>query len=158
MEPRKRPDWVTYNLQMARHVATRSTCDRKHVGCVIVDSHNNIASVGYNGSPRGASHCDGIGHLMVGNNCVRTIHSEMNAIGSAARRGVSLDRATAFVTALPCFNCIKALYAAGVHRVYYGETHNALAWGWPVDPDDEAAIGMLFPGIQINFRDMSKFE
>jgi dCMP deaminase len=38
-------------------VATRATCDRKHVGAVIVQD-KEIVSTGYNGSLSGQPHCD----------------------------------------------------------------------------------------------------
>ncbi len=49
--------WDEYFMQICDIVAARATCDRKHVGAVIVrDRH--ILSTGYNGSIPGASHCD----------------------------------------------------------------------------------------------------
>lgn len=52
-----RPSWDQYFMDMAEHVSTRATCDRKHVGAVLVKSHRFVAS-GYNGSIPGAPHCD----------------------------------------------------------------------------------------------------
>jgi len=45
----ERADWNTYFMSIARQVATRSTCGRKHVGAVIV-REKRILSTGYNGS------------------------------------------------------------------------------------------------------------
>ena len=50
-----RVDWHTYFMNIARQAATRSTCDRKHVGAVIVRD-KTILSTGYNGSIRGLPH------------------------------------------------------------------------------------------------------
>ena len=58
-----RVDWHTYFMNIAKQAATRSTCDRKHVGAVIVRD-KTILSTGYNGSIRGMPHCDEVGHLM----------------------------------------------------------------------------------------------
>ena len=71
-------------MAIAREVATRSTCDRKHVGAVIVRD-KLILTTGYNGSVRGLAHCDDEGHLIEDGHCVRTIHAEANAIVQAAR-------------------------------------------------------------------------
>ena len=60
----ERVSWKTYFMNIAKEVATRSTCDRKHVGAVIVRD-KTILSTGYNGSIKGLKHCDDIGHEMV---------------------------------------------------------------------------------------------
>ena len=59
-----RPSWDEYFMAIARVVATRSTCDRKHVGAVIVRD-KMILTTGYNGSIRGLGHCDDEGHLLL---------------------------------------------------------------------------------------------
>jgi deoxycytidylate deaminase len=51
-----RPSWDEYFMQIARDVATRATCLRRHVGAVIVRDRR-ILSTGYNGSPPGMPHC-----------------------------------------------------------------------------------------------------
>ena len=107
-------------MAIAREVATRSTCDRKHVGAVIVRD-KLILTTGYNGSVRGLSHCDDEGHLIEDGHCVRTIHAEANAIVQAARNGVRIDAADIYVTASPCFGCFKLIANAGLKRIVYGE-------------------------------------
>jgi dCMP deaminase len=107
-------------MQIAKQVATRSTCDRKHVGSVIVRD-KVILSTGYNGSIRGLEHCDDVGHLMDSGHCVRTVHAEANAIVQAARNGVALAGAEIYVTASPCFSCFKLIANAGIVCVHYGE-------------------------------------
>ena len=116
----KRADWNTYFMNIARTVATRATCDRKHVGAVIV-RNRVILSTGYNGSIRGLPHCDDVGHLMEDGHCVRTMHAEANAIVQAARNGVALESAEIYVSASPCFNCFKLIANAGIRKIYYGE-------------------------------------
>jgi len=117
---KRRADWHTYFMRIAQVVATRSTCDRKHVGAVIVRD-KTILSTGYNGSIRGLPHCDEVGHLMENGHCVRTVHAEANAIVQAARNGVRIEGAEIYVTASPCWNCFKLLANAGIRRIYYGE-------------------------------------
>ncbi|RMG47656.1 MAG: deaminase [Acidobacteria bacterium] len=117
---RARADWNTYFMNIARQVATRSTCDRKHVGAVIVRD-KTILSTGYNGSIRGLAHCDEVGHLMENGHCVRTVHAEANAVAQAARHGVCIDGAEIYITASPCWICFRLLANAGIRRIYYGE-------------------------------------
>lgn len=116
-----RRDWHTYFMDIARVVSSRSTCDRKHVGAVIVRD-KAILSTGYNGSIRGLPHCDEDGHDMdEGNHCVRTVHAEANAIVQAARHGVRIEGADIYVTASPCWSCFKLIANAGIRRIYYLE-------------------------------------
>ncbi len=115
-----RASWDEYFMNIAREVATRSTCDRKHVGAVIVRD-KTILSTGYNGSVRGLPHCDEIGHMIVDGHCVRTIHAEMNAIIQAAKNGTSIDGAAVYVTASPCWSCFKSIANGGIKRIVYGE-------------------------------------
>ena len=117
---RTRANWDEYFMRIAVEVAGRSTCDRKHVGAVIVRD-KAVLSTGYNGSVRGASHCTEVGCLMENNHCVRTVHAEANALVQAARHGVLLEGAEIYVTASPCFSCFKLIANAGIRRIFYGE-------------------------------------
>lgn len=120
MAERRRASWDEYFMAIAREVATRSTCERKHVGAVIVRD-KMILTTGYNGSIRGLPHCDDDGHMMEEGHCVRTVHAEANAIVQAARNGVRLDGAHIYVTASPCFGCFKLIANAGLQRIVFGE-------------------------------------
>ncbi|HXF62656.1 MAG TPA: cytidine/deoxycytidylate deaminase family protein [Caldilineaceae bacterium] len=113
-----RPTWDEYFMDIAFAVAERSTCDRAHVGSVLVRDRR-ILTTGYNGAPAGLPHCDDVGHLMVDGHCVRTLHAEQNAIIQAALHGVSIEGATAYVTHQPCLTCAKMLINAGIRRVVY---------------------------------------
>ena len=117
---RERASWDEYFMNIAREVATRSTCERKHVGAVIVRD-KTILSTGYNGSVRGLPHCDDEGHMMEDGHCVRTIHAETNAIIQAAKNGTAIDRATIYVTASPCWPCFKTIANAGIGKIVFGE-------------------------------------
>jgi dCMP deaminase len=107
-------------MNIARQAATRSTCDRKQVGAVIVRDRT-ILSTGYNGSIRGMPHCDEAGHLMENGHCVATIHAEANAILQAAKNGVMIDGAEIYTTASPCWSCFKMIANSGIRRIYYAE-------------------------------------
>ena len=107
-------------MRIAEQVATRSTCDRKHVGALIVRD-KTILSTGYNGSLRGAPHCDDIGHDMESGHCVRTVHAEANAVAQAAKHGVMIDGSEMYVTASPCLTCFKLVANSGIRVIYYKE-------------------------------------
>ncbi len=116
----QRIDWHDYFMRIAEEVATRSTCNRRHVGAVIVRDRT-ILSTGYNGSLRGALHCDEAGHDMENGHCVRTVHAEANAVAQAAKNGVRLDGAEIYITASPCLTCFKLVANCGITTVYYKE-------------------------------------
>lgn len=121
-----RPSWDVYFMRMAHVVATRATCDRKHVGAVLVDHQHRIVATGYNGSPRGMSHCDDVGHELKEidgrMSCVRTLHAESNAIDYAGRRA---DGGTLYTTVIPCYDCAKRIVGVGIVRVVYGEYYQS---------------------------------
>ena len=119
-ESMPRASWDEYFMNIAKVVSSRSTCDRKLVGAVIVRDRT-ILSTGYNGSVRGLPHCDEVGHMMEAGHCVATIHAEANAIIQAAKNGVLIDGGTVYVTASPCWNCFKHCANAGIVRICYGE-------------------------------------
>ena len=116
----QRAGWHEYFMKIAEQVASRSTCDRKHVGALIVRD-KTILSTGYNGSLRGAPHCDEIGHDMDGDHCVRTVHAEANAVAQAAKHGVMIDGSEMYVTASPCLTCFKLVANSGIRVIYYKE-------------------------------------
>ena len=117
---KQRISWKNYFMNIAREVATRSTCSRKHVGAVIVRD-KTILSTGYNGSIKGLPHCDDAGCDMVDGHCVRTSHAEANAIVQAAKNGVGIDQSKIYVTASPCYDCFKLIANAGIKTIYYEE-------------------------------------
>ncbi len=119
-----RPDWDTYFLELAQLASKRATCLRRKVGAVIVkDKH--LLSTGYNGAPKGISHCEKKGCVREKmkipsgerHELCRGLHAEQNAIIQAALYGVSLDNATLYCTNLPCSICAKMLINAGIRRV-----------------------------------------
>jgi dCMP deaminase len=113
-----RPSWDEYFMAAAVLMATRSNCERLHVGCVIVTSgqrKNRIVTAGYNGFLPGTPHTSRLrdGHEQA------TVHAEQNAITDAARRGSSVEGCVAYVTHYPCINCAKVLAAAGIAEIKY---------------------------------------
>jgi dCMP deaminase len=116
----KRASWDEYFMGIAAQAATRSTCDRKHVGAVIVRD-KTILSTGYNGSIRGMPHCDDIGHMLENGHCVATVHAEANAIIQAARNGTMINGADIYITASPCWDCFKLIANSGIKKIFYLE-------------------------------------
>ncbi len=120
----KRPTWDEYFASTALLLASRSACRRLNVGCVIVsggEHPNRIVAAGYNGFLPGAPHESRVRdeHEQA------TVHAEQNAITDAARRGVSLDGSTAYITHYPCINCLKLLLAAGIKTIkFLKDYHN----------------------------------
>lgn len=121
-----------YYLCIAASVAARSTCLRRQYGAVIVKADEIIAT-GYNGAPRGEPNCcdtgecwraaNGIPHGQQYEKCV-SVHAEMNAIISAARRdmiGSTLYlvgmEGEKLIDAQPCDICRRLIANAGIERV-----------------------------------------
>lgn len=120
-----RPSWDSYFLQIAHLVKTRATCPRRQVGAVIVRDRRILAT-GYNGAPRGLSHCpengphqDWPNGCMRAGHCIRSLHAEQNALLQAAMIGIACDGATMYVTCQPCNMCAKMIINAGIKEVIY---------------------------------------
>lgn len=134
-----RPSWDEYFFEISKEVATRSTCMRRQVGAVLV-KEKRILSTGYNGAPRGISHCIDVGCLReeLGvpsgerHELCRALHAEQNAIIQAALHGVKIEGATLYCTHQPCSLCAKMIINAGIIEVYFNE-------GYP----DELASGFF---------------
>lgn len=120
-----RPSWDAYFMQIADLVKTRATCPRRSVGALIVkDKH--ILCTGYNGAPKGISHCppnggstDWPAGCLRAGHCIRALHAEQNALLQAAMLGIACQGATIYVTCQPCNNCAKMIINAGIQRVIY---------------------------------------
>lgn len=119
-----RPNWDDYFMAIVRIVATRSSCDRLRTGAVLVQDKRIIAT-GYNSAPPGLPICDDIGHLLEDKHCVRTLHSEENAIIQCAIKGISSTGSTLYTAYAPCIHCAKVLIGAGVKRVVYIKNYRA---------------------------------
>ncbi len=120
----KRPSWDEYFLNIAKLVATRSTCLRRKVGAVVV-KNKQILATGYNGAPTGITHCDEVGCLRdklavpsgQRHELCRALHAEQNAFLQAARHGVSLDGGTLYITVQPCSICAKMIINVGIRKI-----------------------------------------
>ena len=108
-----------YFLKMAHLASLRSTCARRLVGCVLVDSKSHVEATGYNGVPSGFTHCIDVpckgANAPSGtrlNEC-KAVHAEMNALLQLQ----STDTLTAYLTVTPCFDCAKVLANSNVKRI-----------------------------------------
>jgi len=106
-------------MRIAWELSALSTCDRKHVGAIIVRDGRCI-SWGYNGAPPGLPHCQ---HSPDEEECLNATHAELNAICFAARQGISTEAATLYATCSPCLRCSQALIASGISSVVYDEEY-----------------------------------
>ena len=127
-DPRGRPTWDRYYLNIAREASTRSNCIRRQVGALVV-KRKSIISTGYNGTPIGVRNCFDGGCLRCQSDappgesydtCV-CVHAEQNAIVLAARRGNSVAGGTLYSTLRPCFGCLKESIQAGIEKIVFGE-------------------------------------
>jgi dCMP deaminase len=122
----KRKHWHNHFMDQAKLVSAMATCDRKHVGAVLVNEHKRIVATGFNGSPAGLPHCDDVGHLLKEidgrMSCIRTLHAESNALDYAGReaRGCML-----YTTVIPCYPCAMRIINAGIAKVIYGEYYRS---------------------------------
>jgi len=121
-------------LNIAKEVATLSTCAAESVGAIIVKDER-ILSTGRNGTISGFKNCNKLYNRDVtrGPFAWEThnswskkyeVHAEMNAILYAARIGVSVINTTLYVTLSPCQDCLKNIIACGINRVVYGEEYD----------------------------------
>lgn len=120
-----------YFLNMLKLVAARSTCPRRAVGAIVTDEHGVILGTGYNGTPRGITHCGEVYESIEGSQVLSSCkaasdprgdtsrcwaaHAEVNAL---LQCGANLPRVhTLYITCSPCFSCAKYIVNAGVQRV-----------------------------------------
>jgi len=121
---RQRPGWDEYFIEIAKLVASRSTCLRRQVGALLVRD-KRILSTGYNGAPMGLKHCFETGCLREQMNVpsgqrhelCRGLHAEQNALLQASLHGVSVKGSTLYCTNQPCIICTKMLINAGINEV-----------------------------------------
>lgn len=114
-----RPDWVTYGLDIATVVASRSEDPFRKVGAVIMRADHSIAATGYNGAPRGMD-------LDWSNRAERrmwVIHAEMNALAYVTRHDFWTDSGILLCTHQPCEKCMPMLAAHNIHIVFYREKY-----------------------------------
>ena len=113
-----RLSWDEYFAKIVSATAERSPCERLQVGCLLVKD-NRIISQGYNGFLPGCPHTS----IVRNNHEQATVHAEQNAICDCAKRGVSCQGATVYVTHYPCIICTRLLLASGINQIKYLEDY-----------------------------------
>ncbi|MBI2146394.1 AAA family ATPase [Candidatus Woesearchaeota archaeon] len=124
----QRPDWDHYFMNIADQIKMRSNCMSAKKGAIVVKDRM-ILSTGYNGTPKGVTHCTAGGcprctsrHLgkiksgVYSEPCI-CCHSEENAIVQAAYNGTSTNGAVLYTTFTPCTMCAKMIINAGITEV-----------------------------------------
>ncbi len=122
-----RPDWDTYFFNIAKVVATRSSCIRRQISAVAVKD-KRILATGYNGAPTGVRHCVERGGCMrelmnipsgeQQEKCL-AIHAEENLIVQAAIHGISLKGCEIYCTTKPCIMCARKIISIQPKSLYY---------------------------------------
>lgn len=136
-----RPGLDDWYLDLARLVASRSTCVRRAVGCVLVNARNQVLATGYNGVAAGSPHCNEVATELVrddvtGRDYLTQVYPN-RCCGAAATSGQDLDACdaihaeqnallqchdvyaieTCYVTVSPCVTCAKLLLNTGCQRI-----------------------------------------
>ena len=120
--------WDRAHMTTAENYAQLSSAKRAQVGCVLVKD-NRILSIGYNGMPSGwTNECEveikwPNGHVVATETKPEVLHAEANAITKVARSHESCEGATIYSTMLPCLECAKLIYQAGIVKVYYRDSY-----------------------------------
>ena len=131
----ERVDKVNYYLDIAESVAERGTCLRNNYGSIIV-KNDEIISTGYTGAPRGRKNCIDLGYCTrqkyempsgKGYERCRSVHSEQNAIISAARKdtigatlylvGINQRNGEYVKDNEPCSFCKRMIINAAIEKV-----------------------------------------
>ena len=109
-------------MTIAEETAKLSHATRAKVGCIIVKD-NRIISIGYNGMPSGwDNECEIPGEDKTK---PEVLHAEANAITKVAQSNDNCKDAVLFCTHMPCIQCAKLIYQAGIKEVYYKITYDA---------------------------------
>ena len=122
--------WVGRFATMAAHVAQWSKDPSSQVGAVIVRPDKTIASVGFNGLPRGVN--DDPARLGDRDTKLRyTVHAELNAILAAKE---PLTGFSIYVWPFqPCSGCAAAIIQAGISTVYCPGSPETSRWAESFD-------------------------
>lgn len=109
-----RNKWDLRFIELAKHIAQWSKDPGTKVGAVIVRPNRTIASVGYNGLPRGISNEESI-LADRPTKLALTVHAEVNAIIHAKE---PLNGCSLFVWPFqPCSHCAAKIIQTGIQRV-----------------------------------------
>jgi len=156
-----RKDWDTYFMDIAYMVATRSRCNRRHVGAVLVQG-KKLLGTAYNGAPMGVEDCLEAGCMIVEEyamdivngtetmvkkeRCIRTIHAEQNLLLFTDRN--DREGSTVYVTDQPCWTCANMLANSGIREIVFHRPY----------PKDSEKVETLMRSKGIIFRTIDQYE
>lgn len=112
-EPRASVDWDARFMSLCLHISKWSKDPNTKYGAIIVGPRKRIASVGYNGFPRGLDDSK-VKRYMRPDKYLWIEHAERNAIYNAAEPLVGY---TLYVNGPPCAQCASAIVQSGIIRV-----------------------------------------
>jgi dCMP deaminase len=112
-------DWYSLFFLESILWSLKSHDPQTQCGCVLVARDNTIVSTGYNGFIRGID--DSALPNTRPDKYPYMIHAEHNAILNCARQGKSTLGLRAFITGIPCANCLQYMWQAGIHDIYYSD-------------------------------------
>jgi len=124
--------WDKRFLELAELISSWSKDPSTKVGCVIVNDNRRILATGYNGFPYGVKDTE----ERLTNRDLKyeiVVHSEANAVAHAAREGISLKGATAYINYPPCCKCSSLLIQAGITRIVHAPRELRADWKKSVD-------------------------
>lgn len=140
-----------YYIGIAKAVSKRSSCLRRHYGCIII-KNDEIIATGYNGSARGEYNCCDEGecprydkpHNSGDYSDCPAVHAEQNAMLSASRKDMigstmylygeelvnvdelgSLSTLESIANCEPCPICLRMIKNSGIERVI---NQNGIVW------------------------------
>lgn len=140
-------------MELAQTTAKRSTCLRRHVGCVLLNERGHVLATGYNGVAAGLPHCNatqleikafveryGMNEAWAEHEVTDYPHA---CGGHDSPSGTNLDACqaihaeqnallqcrnaweihTAYVTVSPCMTCVKMLLNTSCQRIVFAEQY-----------------------------------
>lgn len=140
-------NWDEYFTKLCIATSKKSKDPSTKVGAIIVGSHHEIRSSGWNGFPRG-----------VDDNSARyanrelkyklVVHGELNAICNANLAGISLEGCILYVYPFfPCNECAKAIIQVGIKEVVTISEKPPIGW-----EENVAIAKMMFDEAGIKYR------
>lgn len=135
--------WDARFIKLAEGVAAWSKGPRKRIGAAIVRPDRSIASLGYNGPPRGFDDEAFLRMTREEQHAV-VIHAEDNAFRQMAdsERYDVKDGYTLYVSPLlPCADCARLIVSYGIRRVVAYCGHISPDWRASADEAEEIFIG-----------------
>jgi dCMP deaminase len=110
-------------MGLAEEYAKLSTCERKHVGAVLIKEGRVIAT-GFNGSVEGGDHCTDVGCLLDSTgHCRRTVHAEQALLMFCAKEKISTEGCTMVCVYMPCSTCLKLIQASGIKHIIWKQNY-----------------------------------